>query len=241
MELTDAQKKSLKGQGYIAYKDGVHFSCRVIIAAGRMNAQETRKITDVCEKYGKGYFTLTQRLNVEIPWIQYQDLDNVKQELMEVGLSIGGTGMRARPALTCKGSVCQMSFLNTEDVVKMINERFYKGQYDVLLPNKFRIVVGGCSNGCSKPLLGCIGLQGRKPDQVAIIIGGRFGKEQVIGKELPGLYSISEALDIVDKAMTYYRENGIAGERFAKTVERIGFETVGCFLTGLTLSEFNKM
>jgi len=241
MELTDAQKKSLKGQGYIVNKDGVHFSCRVLIPAGRMNAQETRKITDVCEKYGKGYFSLTQRLNVEIPWIQYQDLDNVKRELMEVGLSIGGTGMRARPAQTCKGSVCSMSFFDTEAVAKVIDERFYKGQYDASLPNKFRIVVSGCSNGCSKPHLGCIGLQGRKPDQVAIIIGGNFGKEHVIGKELPGLHSISDALDIVEKAMTYYRENGITGERFAKTVERIGFETVGCLLTGLTPSEFNKM
>lgn len=241
MELTDVQKKSLKGQGYIVYKDGVHFSCRVLIPGGRMNAQETRKITDVCEKYGKGYFTLTQRLNVEIPWIQHQDLDNVKRELTEVGLSIGSTGMRARPAHTCKGSVCQMSFFDTEAVAKVIDERFYKGQYDAPLPNKFRIVVSGCANGCSKPHLGCIGLQGRKPDQVAIVIGGSFGKEHVIGKELPGLYSISEALDIVEKAMAYYRENGIMGERFAKTVERIGFETVGCLFTGLTPSEFNKM
>ncbi len=233
MELTDAQKKSLKGQGYISNKDGVHFSCRVLIPAGRMNAQETRKITDVCEKYGKGYFTLTQRLNVEIPWIQYQDLDNVKRELLEVGLSIGATGMRARPAHTCKGSVCQMSFFDTEDVAKVIDERFYKGQYDTLLPNKFRIVVSGCSNSCSKPHLGCIGLQGRKPDQVAIVIGGSFGKEHVVGKELPGLYSISEALDIVEKAISYYREKGINGERFAKTVERMGFENVVSFLTGV--------
>ena len=231
MEITDAQKKVLKGQGYICYKDGSNFSCRVLIPAGRMNAQETRKITEVCEKYGKGYFSLTQRLNVEIPWIQYQDLDNVKRELMEVGLSIGGTGMRARPAHTCKGSVCQMSFFDTEAVAKVIDERFYKGQYDTLLPNKFRIVVSGCSNGCSKPHLGCIGLQGRKADQVAIVIGGSSGKEPVIGKELPGLYSLSEALDIVEKAMTYYRENGQAGERFAKTVERIGFETVASALS----------
>ncbi|MDR3601699.1 MAG: sulfite reductase subunit beta (hemoprotein) [Desulfosporosinus sp.] len=241
MELTDAEKKSLKGQGYIAYKDGVHFSCRVLISAGKMNAREARKITDVCEKYGKGSFTLTQRLNVEIPWIQYQDLDNVKRELMEVGLAIGGTGMRARPAHTCKGSVCQMSFFNTEDAAQVIDERFYKGQYHELLPNKFRIIVSGCSNGCSKPHLGCIGLQGRKPDQVAISIGGKFGKDHVIGRELPGLYSMSEALDIVEKAMTYYRENGITGERFAKTIERIGFETVGSFLTGRALSEFNNM
>ena len=241
MELTDEQKKSLKGQGFISLKDGVHFSCRVLIPAGRMNAQETRKITDVSEKYGRGYFTLTQRLNVEIPWIQYQDLENVTGELKEVGLAIGGTGMRVRPAHTCKGNVCSLGLFDTEDVTKKIDERFYKGFYDVKLPNKFRIELSGCRNGCSKPQLGCIGLQGRKPNQVAIFMGGgMFGKVLIKGRELPGLYSISEALDIIEKAIIYYRENGTQGERFAQTVERIGFETVGSSLCGLSTSEFNN-
>jgi len=231
MELTEEQKKALKGQGYIAYKDGVHFSCRVLIEAGRMNAQETRKITDVCETYGRGYFTLTQRLNVEIPWIKYQDLETVARELKDAGLSIGSAGMRARSAHTCKGDVCQASFFDTAEVAKRINEQFYKGKYDVALPNKLKLTISGCRNGCSKPQLGCIGLQGRKPGQVAITIGGMFAKEEhFVGRELPGLYSISEALDIVEKAMDYYRENGLKGERFAKTVERIGFETVANIL-----------
>ena len=182
MELTDELKKSLKGQGYIALKDGVHFSCRVLIPAGRMNAQEARKITDVCEKYGRGYFSLTQRLNVEIPWIQYQDLENVTRELKEAGLAVGGTGMRVRLAHTCKGNVCGLGLFDTEDVSKKIDERFYKGFYDVKLPNKFRIEVGGCRNGCSKPQLGCISLQGRNPNQVAILMGGMFGKDHIVGR-----------------------------------------------------------
>ena len=232
MVLTEEQKKVLKGQGYIPYKDGVHFSCRVLIQAGRMNAQETRKITEVCENYGRGYFTLTQRLNIEIPWIKYQDLEIVGRELGEAGLSVGSTGMRARPALTCKGDVCQTSFFDTEEVARQINQQFYKGNYDVALPNKFRVTLSGCRNGCSKPHLGCIGLQGRKPGQVSITIGGMFAKEDhYVGREVPGLYSITEALDIVDKAMDYYRKNGLKGERFAKTVERIGFDTVASFLT----------
>ena len=240
MELTDEQRKSLLGQGFIALKDGVHFTCRVLIPAGRMSAQESRKIADVSEKYGRGSFSLTQRLNVEIPWIQYQDLDNVKRELKEVGLSIGSTGLRVRPAHICKGNVCSRSFFDTEVVAKEIDARFYKGYYDVKLPNKFRIEVSGCGNGCAKPRFGCIGLQGRKPDQVAIYIGGMSGKEYSIGRVLPGLYSVSEALDIVEKAIVYYRDNGTPQERFAKMVERMGFETVGSFLCGLTLSEFNN-
>ena len=232
MELTNEQKKSLLGQGYIPSDDGVHFACRVLIPAGKMNAEEACKIAEVSEKYGKGFFNLSQRANVEIPWIKHQDLDKVASELKEVGLSIGGTGIRVRPALVCKGKVCKFSFLNTEDVAKEIDERFYRGQYKSLLPNKFRIVVSGCNNGCTKPLLGCIGLQGRKPNQVAIMIGGMFGKDHMVGQELAGLYSVSEALNIVEKAIVYYRENGLPGERFAKTVERIGFETVTSFLMG---------
>lgn len=230
MELTDEQKKSLQGQGYIPYKDGVHFSCRVLIPTGRMNAQEAQRITDVCQKYGREYFTVTQRLNVEIPWIKYQDLDIVTKELKEVGLSIGGTGMRVRPALVCKGNVCKMSFFDTEYVAKEIDERFYKGCYNVKLPSKFRVSVSGCGNGCAKPQVACIGLQGRKPNQIAIIMGGALGKTSVIGRELPGLYSPNEALDIIERAINYYKENGIQGERFAKTVERIGFETVANIL-----------
>lgn len=232
MELTDADKKALQGRGYICYKDGVHFSCRVIIAGGKMNAQESRKITEISETYGRGYFTLTQRMNVEIPWIQYKDIENVARELEEVGLAIGGTGPRVRPALTCKGTVCKFSLMDTEEVARVIDERFYKGQYDSLLPNKFRITLSGCGIGCSKPYLSCLGLQGRTRDKVAIIVGGRHGKDHVVysGRELPGLYTVGDALDIVEKAISFFRENGNQGERFANMVERIGFETLEGFL-----------
>lgn len=231
MALTDDEKKVLKGRGFIAYKDDIHFSCRVMIEAGKLTAQESRKITDICEKYGRGYFTLTQRLNIEIPWLKYEDLESVARELKEAGLANGSTGMRARPALTCKGDVCRAGLFDTGEAARRINAEFYRGRYDVILPNKFRVIVSGCRNGCSKPQVGCIGLQGRKPGQVAIFIGGMFAKELVIGKELPGLYSIDEALVVIGKAMDYYRENGLKGERFAKTVERIGFDTVASYLT----------
>lgn len=233
MELTDEQKKVLLGKGFIANRDGVHFSCRVLIPAGRMNAHEARTITDVCEKYGRGYFTLTQRLNVEIPGLQYEELDSVTRELKEAGLSIGSTGIRVRPVHTCKGNVCKLGLFDTEHIAREIDERFYKGYYDVKLPSKFRVTISGCPNGCSKPLLGCIGLQGRKPNQVAVTFGGQLGKDQelVKGKELPGLYSLQEALEIIDKAISFYRANGKQGERFAQTVQRVGFETVESFLT----------
>ena len=35
-----------------------------------------------------------------------------------------------------------------------------------------------------------------------------------------------EALNVIEKAILFFRDNGMKGERFAETIERIGFENV---------------
>lgn len=58
-----------------------------------------------------------------------------------------------------------------------------------------------------------------------IYIGGRWGKKVAHGKPLSRiLTSEEEALNVIEKAILLFRDQGIAGERFADTVERIGFE-----------------
>ncbi len=60
-----------------------------------------------------------------------------------------------------------------------------------------------------------------------IYIGGRWGKEISIGKPLAKIFTDKdEVLDTIEKILLYYKENGEPHERFAKTVERIGFEQV---------------
>ena len=45
-------------------------------------------------------------------------------------------------------------------------------------------------------------------------------------KSLEIFTSKEEALDVIEKAILFFRDNGIKGERFAETIERIGFENV---------------
>lgn len=60
-----------------------------------------------------------------------------------------------------------------------------------------------------------------------IYIGGRWGKNTVKGRALHKIFTDKkEALSVIEKAILFYRENGKTGERFAKTIERIGFENV---------------
>ena len=60
-----------------------------------------------------------------------------------------------------------------------------------------------------------------------IYIGGRWGKKVSKGRALGRIFtSKEEALDVIEKAILFFRDNGIKGERFAETIERIGFENV---------------
>ena len=60
-----------------------------------------------------------------------------------------------------------------------------------------------------------------------IYIGGRWGKKIAQGKALSKIFtSEEEVLDVVEKAILLFREQGRTGERFADTIKRIGFEEV---------------
>lgn len=180
MTMTNEQASILKGKGYILNKDGEHFSCRVVVPAGKINAQEAKKITEVSETYGQGYFMFTQRQNIEIPGIEYTNLEKATQALAEVGLTIGSTGSRPRPVTSCNGSVCKFCLYDTDALTVKLNERFYKGFYDVALPSKLRIIISGCPNSCSMPQIGCIGVYGKKLNQVVLTLGGMSARKQYL-------------------------------------------------------------
>jgi len=60
-----------------------------------------------------------------------------------------------------------------------------------------------------------------------IYIGGRWGKIAARGRMLSGLFTDTEELmRTIEKTILFFRERGLAGERFADTIQRIGFAEV---------------
>lgn len=71
-----------------------------------------------------------------------------------------------------------------------------------------------------------------------IYIGGRWGKKVAQGRYLDRVFTDkNEVLDIIEKAILLFREQGITGERFADTVARLGFENVQAQLLDNALLE----
>ena len=60
-----------------------------------------------------------------------------------------------------------------------------------------------------------------------ILIGGRWGKKVAHGMALTKLFTTEEeVMDVIEKAILLFRDEGISGERFADTVARLGFDYV---------------
>lgn len=60
-----------------------------------------------------------------------------------------------------------------------------------------------------------------------IVIGGRWGKQVSQGKALNRIFlNREELLNTVEKIIIFYLENGMPRERFAQTIDRIGFKEI---------------
>lgn len=161
LNITDAERKSLKNRGIISTRDGEHFIARVITVDGTLNTEEMDVIKEAAYKFGNGKVALTTRLTVEVQGITYENIELFCEYISKAGLYTGGTGGRVRPIVACKGTVCVHGLIDAQELTRELHEKFYKGWYDVKLPHKFKIGVGGCPNNCIKPGLNDLGIMGQ--------------------------------------------------------------------------------
>ena len=53
-----------------------------------------------------------------------------------------------------------------------------------------------------------------------VLVGGKLGRHPRLARELQGIYSEAEVLDVVRRAIDYYKAKSKNGERFAELVEK---------------------
>ncbi len=96
------------------------------------------------------------------------------------------------------------------------------------LENDRLVVKGDECNHCGRCLDKCpFGVTSVFRTGYAVYVGGRWGKKIELGKRLSKvLSSEDEVIRTVENAILLFRDEGISGERFADTVNRLGLEYV---------------
>lgn len=161
--VSPEEEKRVKALGFLKDKNTADkFNGRVITRNGKITAEEAKAIADAAEIFGSGEVTMTSRLTMEIQGVPFDNIEPLREYLMQAGLEMGGTGSKVRPVVSCKGTTCQYGLIDTFGLSEEIHERFFHGYADVKLPHKFKIAVGGCPNNCVKPDLNDLGIIGQR-------------------------------------------------------------------------------
>ena len=223
--------KALKGRGWLINKGGGTFSARVVAVSGKMASDQLQALAAAARRFGRGEVTFTSRMSVEVPGVPAAMIKEFEEALAAVGLAVGGTGPRVRPVVSCKGTLCPHGLIDTFALSEKIHRSFYEGWHGVALPAKFKIGVGGCPNNCVKPNLNDLGVAGAVLPGggrgYRIFLGGHWGRTGAAGREVPEILPDEESvLAFIENVLNFYRSNGLPGERFCKTLDRLGFERV---------------
>ncbi len=83
------------------------------------------------------------------------------------------------------------------------------------------VLCGQCVKPCPTGTL-VNGLQGYR-----IFLGGRLGRHPQLGRELEGIFSEDEILEITDKCLDHFMAKNIHGERFGEILNRTGPDFLG--------------
>ena len=115
----------------------------------------------------------------------------------------------------CKGCTkCKIEQVCPMDACKVVDKKITR---DTNICNNCGRCVGKCPFGVVDE-----GTPGYK-----LYIGGRWGKKISIGKPLTTIFKTQEeVLDVMEKAILLYKDQGIKGERFEEIIKRIGFENI---------------
>ena len=113
----------------------------------------------------------------------------------------------------CKGcTLCQIEKCCPIHIAKVENNLLY--------------VADEACNHCGRCLNKCpFGVTAKYKDGYKIYIGGRWGKKTAIGKPVNKFFTDeNEVMEFIDRVINLFKDEGIKGERFADTINRLGFE-----------------
>lgn len=148
---------ALKKGGFMRQKQKGYFSLRVRVVGGYLTSENLKKVSEVADKFGKAYVHLTSRQSVEIPFIRFEDIQEVNDELAKEGLRPSVCGPRVRTVTACQGdAVCPSGNIDTFAIATEIDRRYFARE----LPHKFKLGVTGCQNNCLKAEENDLGVKG---------------------------------------------------------------------------------
>ena len=158
----------------------------IVVPVGRISAEQMQQLASLARNHGNGEIRLTVWQNLIIPNVPDHAVDALKREVVQMGFhheagSVSGGLVACTGATGCKWAAAHTK----EHAVELA--RYLESRCPLDLP--INIHLTGCPNSCAQHYMGDIGLLGTKvgPEKregYHVYVGGGFGQDQAVGREL---------------------------------------------------------
>jgi len=198
-------------------QDGLHW-IGVAVPVGRLTVPQMHGIAGIAREMGDGDIRLTVWQNLLISGVPSEKLKAAQAGIEALGLAIKASAIRSG-LVACTGNTgCKFAASDTkrhaEDIARWCETR-------VSLDTPVNIHLTGCHHSCAQHFVSEIGLLACKvqasPDGDAVegyhvLIGGGFGPQAALGRELYRDVKAEDAPQTVERILKAYLRNRAARE-----------------------------
>ncbi len=189
-----------------------------VCPVGHITPKQMLRVAELAELYGSGEVRLTVWQNFIIPNVPDAFAQTLKRALDKAGLPTTQSHL-ASGVIACTGnSYCKFAQANTKghalEIIKQLEKK-------VPLDQPVNIHVTGCPNSCAQHYMGDIGCLGTKTkvggesvDGYHIFVGGGFGKNQAVGRQIFFGVSAPELPATLEKVLRAYLKHRTGKETF---------------------------
>ena len=187
---------------------------------GQITPKQMLRLADLTELYGSGEVRLTVWQNFIIPNVADAFVPTLKRALEKAGFATKQSNI-ASGVIACTGnSFCKFAQSNTKghalELIKHLEKK-------VLLDQPVNIHVTGCPNSCAQHYMGdigCLGTKVRGVDGYHVFVGGGFGKNQAVGRQVFSGVSATELPAMLEKMLRVYLQKREGRETFQQFTTR---------------------
>jgi len=173
----DGEWERLKWAGMYSHgRKGDYFMLRTKVPGGFLTPEQAEVIGEVSDEYavapeefggeeqndvwGDAYMDITTRQDIQMHWIEVEDVPEIWSKYDEVGLTtIQGCGDSARNVLGCPAAgLDDHECFDAQPVVDAITDFFTENREYANLPRKYKMTVTGCREDCAQSQINDVGL-----------------------------------------------------------------------------------
>ena len=195
--------------------DDRYFMLRIRIDGGQLSSEQLRVIADISNKFARGTADITDRQNVQLHWVQIEDVPAIWEALDAVGLdTTEACGDTPRVILGCPlAGIAADEVIDATPEIQAITEKYIGDEAFSNLPRKFKSSISGCGAQCTHHEINDVAFAGVIHPETGEVgydlwVGGGLSTNPMIAKRLGAFVKPGQVAEVWAAVTSVFRDYG---------------------------------